>query len=236
MHISYALALCAVSTAWAQHPQQMHITVERHDASGWTTVNPAHVFESGERLRFHITASFAGYLYVMDQGTSGSYELLFPRADTGSENRIEASKDYVIPAAEGNFRISGPAGHDVIYWLISPVDFGERYRPLPPAPTDGSSSGNVHPGGEPANMPSNLQPRCDDSIFRSRGDCIDTAAGVKPVDSEAKIPENMNGVVKPTPRELLFIQNNSVGKESVVISSPAPLTGPVVYELRLSHR
>jgi len=56
---------------------------------------------------------------------------------------------------------------------------------------------------------------------------------VKPA---GKLPENMNGVVKPTPRELLFIQDNSIGKESVVVSSPAPLSGPVVYELRLAHR
>ena len=53
---------------------------------------------------------------------------------------------------------------------------------------------------------------------------------------EDKLPENMTGVVTATPRELLFIQDNSVGKESVVVSSPAPLSGPVVYELRLAHR
>ena len=71
------------------------------------------------------------------------------------------------------------------------------------------------------------------SIFKARGDCVDTSAGVKPA---GKLPDNMNSVVKPSPRELLFIQDNSIGKESVVVSSPAPLSGPVVYELRLAHR
>jgi hypothetical protein len=37
--------------------------------------------------------------------------------------------------------------------------------------------------------------------------------------------------VGPTPRELLFMQE----KGGTVLSSPAPLTGPVVYELRLAH-
>jgi hypothetical protein len=97
---------------------------------------------------------------------------------------------------------------------------GKQYQPLPPPL-------------EPADRPLQITPRCDDSIFKARGDCVDTSAGVKPV---GKLPENMNGVVKPAPRELLFIQNNSFGKESVVVSSPAPLSGPVVYELRLAHR
>jgi hypothetical protein len=119
--------------------------------------------------------------------------------------------------------VSGPPGYDVIYWLVSPVDFGKQYRPLPPPPAPGS-------------VPPSLHPRCDDTIFKARGDCIDTQAGVRPVKPGDKLPENMNGVVKATPRELLFIQDNSSGKESVVVSSPAPLTGPVVYELRLAHR
>jgi hypothetical protein len=157
---------------------------------------------------------------VINLGTSRSYELLFPRSDTGSENRIEAAKDYVVPAQQGYFKVSGPPGQDVVYWLVSPVDLGKQYRPLPPPPAPGSA-------------PPSMQPRCDDSIFKSRGDCIDTSAGVRPA---GQLPENMTGVVKPTPRELLFIQDNSIGKESVVVSSPAPLSGPVVYELRLAHR
>ena len=116
--------------------------------------------------------------------------------------------------------MSGPPGQDVVNWLVSPVDMGKQYQPLPPPLA-------------PADRPLQITPRCDDSIFKARGDCVDTSAGVKPA---GKLPENMNGVVKPTPRELLFIQDNSIGKESVVVSSPAPLSGPVVYELRLAHR
>jgi len=214
------VALGAVSVLPAQEPQRIRVTVERQDRAGWVAVNPAHVFESGEKVRFRFSSSVAGYLYAINLGTSGSYDLLFPRSDTGSDNRIEAAKDYVVPSGQGYFKISGPPGQDVVYWLVSPVDMGKQYRPLPPPPA-------------PGEVPPSLVPRCDDSIFKARGDCIDTSAGVKPA---GKLPENMNGVVKPAPRELLFIQDNSVGKESVVVASPAPLAGPVVYELRLAHR
>jgi hypothetical protein len=227
MRLAPLFAVALASVAWAQQPQRIRVTVERQDPAGWKAVNPALVFEPGDRLRFRFSSSLAGYLYVMNQGTSGTYELLFPRSDTGSDNRVEAAKDYVVPAAQGYFKVSGPAGQDIVYWLVSPVDMGKQYRPLPPPPAPGA-------------VPPSLRPRCDDTIFKARGECIDTTAGVKPVKPGEKLPENMNGVVSASPRELIFIQEkgqeNGSAKESVVVSSPAPLSGPVVYELRLAHR
>jgi hypothetical protein len=199
--------LALAGAVWAQEPQRIRVTVERQDSAGWIAVNAAHVFESGEKLRFRFSSTVAGYLYVTNQGTSGSNELLFPRSDTGGDNRVEAGKDYIVPASQGWFKVSGPAGQDIVSWMVSPVDLGKQYRPLPPPPAIGAP-------------PPSMTPRCDDTIFKARGDCIDTSAGVKPV----------------TPRELMFIQENSRGKESVVLSPPASLTGPVVYELRLAHR
>jgi len=128
-----------------------------------------------------------------------------------------------VPASQGWFKVSGPPGQDVIYWMISPVDLGHQYMPLPPPP-------------KPGPVPPEIHPRCDDTIFKARGDCIDTSAGVKPVQPGDTLPENLGSVATATPRELLFIQENGKAQQSVVVSSPVPLSGPVVYELRLSHR
>ena len=223
-----ALAVAALAAAalpaWSQdQPQRIRVTVERQEQAGWAAVNPALVFAVGDRVRFRVSTTFAGYLYVTNRGTSGAYELLFPRSDTGAENRIAANKDYIVPASQGWFKVSGPPGQDVIYWLVSPVDLGHQYKPLPPPP-------------EPGAPPPGIYPRCDDTILKARGDCIDTTAGVKPVKPGENLPENIGGVASATPRELLFIQDNNQSKESVVVSSPTPLSGPVVYELRLAHR
>lgn len=213
------LMLCGAAFLAADEPQRIRITVERQEAKGaWKVMNPATVFASGDKLRFRVTASFTGYLYVMNRGTTGSYELLFPRSDTGNDNRIEGAKEYVVPAGQGWFKVSGPPGQDVVYWMVSPVELGRQYRPLPPPPTG-------------PNLPSTLRPRCDDTVFRARGECIDTSAGVKPVQGEEDLPENLQGVAGATPRDLLFMQE----KEATVVSSPQPLTEPVVYELRLAH-
>src|SRR5262245_16675333 len=134
-----AWAALAALPALADEPQRIRVTVERQETAGrvapvWRTVNPATVFNSGERLRFRMSANFAGYLYVMNQGTSGAYDLLFPRSDTGSDNRIEAGKDYLVPASEGWFKVNGPVGQDVVYWLVSPVELTPEYKRLPPPP------------------------------------------------------------------------------------------------------
>jgi len=203
----------------ADEVQRIKLVVERQDASAWKTVDSALVFAAGDKLRFRVSSTFAGYLYVMNHGTSGAYELLFPRSDTGADNSIEAGKQYVVPAAQGWFKVTGPQGHDIVYWVISPVKLGNEVRPLPPPPPN--------PG-----LPLSFRPRCDDAIFKSRGDCVDTSAGVKPLKEGETVPKNLDGLATPTPRELLFIQENG----ATVVSSPAPLTGPVVYELRLAHR
>jgi hypothetical protein len=215
MRLFFILAACLLR---ADDVQRVKLTVERQEASAWKKVDAALVFNSGDKLRFHVSSSFTGYLYVMNHGTSGAYELLFPRNDTGSDNRIEAGRDYVVPAAQGWFKVSGPAGHDVVYWVISPMKLGNEVRTLPPPPPR-------------PDLPLSFHPRCDDTIFKSRGDCIDTSAGVKPLKEGEAAPKNLEGIAAPTPRELLFIQE----KGSTVVSSPAPLSGPVVYELRLAH-
>ena len=77
-----------------------------------------------------------------------------------------------------------------------------------------------------------MHPRCDDTVFKARGECIDNSAGVKPVQPGEKLPSNLSEVAGATPRALLFMQEQG----GAVLSSKTPLTGPMVYELRLSHR
>ena len=148
--------LAFVATGWAADPQRIRLTVEREEASGWHAMNPATVFAPNERLRFRLSTNFSGFLYVMNHGTASTYELLFPRTDTGSDNRVEAGKEYLVPATEGWFRIGGPAGQDVMYWLVSPVELPQGYQHLPPA------------ASRDPNLPSSLRPRCDDTVFKAR--------------------------------------------------------------------
>jgi hypothetical protein len=219
MKLSIFLLTASLVVCFADEPQRIRITVERQDSVGkaWKAVNASTVFNQNDKLRFRMSANFSGYLYVMNQGTSGAYEQLFPRTDTGSDNYIVAGKDYFIPAWQGWFRVSGPAGQDVVYWVVSPKGLASEYKALPPPPP-------------PGDVPAGLKPRCDDTVFKVRGECVDNSAGVRPIKAGDPMPENLAGA-GGTPRELIFLQE----KGGTTLSSPTPLQGPVIYELRLSH-
>jgi Domain of unknown function (DUF4384) len=210
-----------LATAAAQGPNRIELTLERQESGNWRAVDPGLVFDTGDRVRFRFHANFDGYLYVVNQATSGNYETLFPRQDTGEQNRIEAGKEYVVPATQGWFRITGPPGYDVLYWLVTPLALGAqpKYQPLPPPPKSGP-------------VPPRLTPRCDDTIFKARGECVDTSAGPKGVKPAEKLPENLSGVPGAASRELMFIRK----QKSSVVASPAPFGGPVIYEFRVAHR
>ena len=210
--LALAAACFGQTKSLAQGPHRLEITLEREQGGDWKTVDPGLVFDQDDHVRFRVRGNFNGFLYVTNQTTSGVSRLLFPSEDAGKQNRMETGREYLLPATEGWFRITGPPGHEIIYWLISPVELKNEgggpppYVPLPPPPKSGEA-------------PANLTPRCDDTILRARGDCVDTSAGPKPGRDLRS-------------RDLTFMRRQNAS----VVAAPAALAGPVVFEFRLAHR
>jgi hypothetical protein len=193
----------------------MEITVERLDGQSWKAADPALVFNSGDAIRFRFKSSFNGYLYVTDYGTSGKYMLLFPRQETGKDNRVEAGKEYTIPATDTLFRVDGPAGYESVYWLISPVPLGSDLTP-PAAP----------------HRPTRMTPRCDYQALQARGLCLDDQAGPRPVADSDKLPQNLEKMRPSTARELTIVRKDNQS----VVSAPGNQASPLLYEFRLAHK
>lgn len=220
--VATAISAFPQAQSLSQGPHKMELTLERRTNNNWKIVDPGYIFSTGDQVRFRVKTNFTGYLYVMNQGTAGTYTKLFPRQDTGLANRVEAGKEYVVPATEGAFRVEGPPGHDVIFWMIMPVEMGGEknpYKPLPPPPPPSSKAS------------ASLTPRCDDTVLRARGDCVDSSAGPHATEAK-KLPENLKTYAQNNPQELIFRKNQNRS----VVSSPVPLTGPVIYEFRLAHK
>ena len=199
-------------------PIRMEILLEKEDHGKAVVVEPGHVFESGDRLRFRFTPNFSGTLFVMNRGTTGSYTMLFPKDDTGTDDRMESGKAYVLPAPnKGWFRITGPPGHDVVYFVVTSKG-GTTVKTMPVP--------HVTPPSE-THDPNTLTPRCNDELFRARGDCIDLSAGPKAAGTA--LPDNLTGLKA---RDLFFIRKDKAS----VVSSPEPLDSPVVYEFHVAHK
>lgn len=191
------------------------ITLERKKDGKIEGMAAGHVFAPGDIIRLKLVSHYDGYLYVMDQGSSGKFSTVFPAMQTGSDNRVLRAKQYLVPAVEdGWFEVNGPAGFDVLYFLLSPT-----------ALTAPVLSSFAVPGPV-----SSLKPRCNDEIFRARGDCTDDSAGPAAVAPGQPLPAPLVPLAGSASRDITFT-NMSNGTVGVTGVSAAPM----LYTFRLAH-
>ena len=95
------LAVGEQSRVSQQGAHRMEIVLERYESGSWKTIDPALVLDKNDKIRFKFKANFPGFLYVTNQSTSATNSLLFPRQDTGANNRILANREYVVPTTKG---------------------------------------------------------------------------------------------------------------------------------------
>jgi len=212
------LALAPLAAAAQDDRQWLEVVLERKDPSrGWRKIEPGLILDSGDLVRFRFRASFPGYAYVVNYGTSGTSTLLFPTARTGRENQVQAGKEYMVPAnAETSFRVAGPPGHDIVYWIVSPIPLGEE-----------QARRIVDPQRD--FTPPKLVPRCDSAFLRARGECVDSSGGPRSVAEGGPLPPALSNLA---PRELTIVQTDTRTR----VSARTSHSRPFFYEYRLPHK
>jgi hypothetical protein len=195
----------------------MRIVLEERTGSAFRIVSPQHVFKTGDMVRFRVRSSSDGYLYVSNRGASGKYSQLFPARGGDNDNWLEHGRDYRIPpAARSWFRIEKPAGYETVFFTFTYSQLRGRsgVTPVLPKPIE-------------QRAPAELIPRCDDAMFRARGECLDVNAGPSAVP-----PGSLEGSEAFTPRDITIVP----GPDSSVVSPSSPGNTPIVYEFRIAHR
>ncbi len=82
-------------------------------------VGPGTVFHAGDRIRLAVEANDDGYLYVVNQGSSGTWKLLFPSAEIkDGDNRIQKRVRYEIPSGY-TFTFDEQAGEEKLFIVLS---------------------------------------------------------------------------------------------------------------------
>lgn len=203
------------------------IRLEQKTENSTAMVPQNKIFHNGDILRFLITSKTSGYLYVLDVGTSGETNMLFP-GSSGPEsgNQIRPGQVSSVPVdGDGWFEVTGPAGYDVLYFLVS----ANALALAPETPAD-RKGGLPAPQPAPA-APKGLLPRCDDEIFKARGDCIDKSAGVTPLGSNAQIPAQFVPFSGMASRDIIVSEDED--GSTVKASNEAKL--PIIYTVRLAH-
>lgn len=89
------------------------------DDGGVKAVSPSTIFVGGSRIRLGFNANRAGYLYIVNLGSSGRVTTIFPSAATDN-NQVQAGLVYQIPQQTGkSMRFDTTPGEEVILVVLA---------------------------------------------------------------------------------------------------------------------
>ncbi len=63
-------------------------------------VTPATTFRTGDRVRLHVKINRSAYLTILNEGTSGGLQVLYPRTAADAQARVAPTLDFTIPTAK----------------------------------------------------------------------------------------------------------------------------------------
>ncbi|MCU1257597.1 MAG: hypothetical protein JWO80_482 [Bryobacterales bacterium] len=89
------------TVSYRQQPLGLKYTILKLTGDKYREVDPDTEFRSGDRIRINVESNDTAFLYIVMQGTSGTWRPLFPNpAISGGNNRIDRGKVYQIPPAD----------------------------------------------------------------------------------------------------------------------------------------
>jgi hypothetical protein len=125
--------------------------LKKDGKGGYSEVLPTTSFHNNDHVKISAMGNAAGYLYLIQQGSSGTWSAIFPSAgDARDSNRIVAGQVYQIPSDGNTFEFTGPPGEEKLFIVFSrqPINdlddliFGLR-QPTKTAPAQ-SNAGVVY--------------------------------------------------------------------------------------------
>ena len=112
----------ATPSAPASVPLGLRYSLLKRNAAGsFAEVDPDSTFHSGDRIRLKVDANTGGYLYVVMQGSSGNWRLLFPSAEVaGGNNHVQRGETRMVPSGDrGQFVFDEQAGTEKLFVVLS---------------------------------------------------------------------------------------------------------------------
>jgi hypothetical protein len=94
-----AQVVTAGLTEASARPLGLRYSVLKYAGEGeYLEVDPELVFRSGDKIRLRVEVNDPGYLYILHQGSSGSWRVMFPAPDyDAGSNRVAPGRTYDIP-------------------------------------------------------------------------------------------------------------------------------------------
>jgi hypothetical protein len=107
------------------NPGLRYRLIQRLESGREVEVDPETTFYSGDNVRFVFESNIEGHLYIVQQGSSGNWTVLFPTPRiNGGQHVIRPRELYTVPSADGWFRFDDKPGDESIRVFLSrqPLD------------------------------------------------------------------------------------------------------------------
>jgi len=94
-------------------------TILKLSGDAMTPAAPGAVFHAGDKIQFSIETNGPGYLYIVSQGSSGTWRPMFPAPEiAGGNNHVEGFHTYIFPP-EHRFVFDRQAGDEKLFIIFS---------------------------------------------------------------------------------------------------------------------
>src|SRR5580658_6070961 len=95
-------------------------TVRKKYGDRATDVPANSEFHSGDSIQLSVEVNDTGYLYIIHQGTSGTWKAMFPSPEIeGGDNRVQKGHAYTVPPENYKFTFSGDPGPERLFAIFS---------------------------------------------------------------------------------------------------------------------
>jgi Domain of unknown function (DUF4384) len=93
-----ALSPASLVPSPPEPPLGLKYTILKRSGDDMIEVSADTVFHAGDRIRISVETNQAGFLYIVNWGSSGLWQPLFPSADVDDgSNHVEGFRDYLLP-------------------------------------------------------------------------------------------------------------------------------------------
>lgn len=113
--------MVASHAAPAAVPLGMRYSLRKRIDGKYEEVSPDTVFHAGDRIQLHVETFDRGYLYIVQQGSSKRWEVLFPNSDTNAGDN-QVSRNQV---SKLQFYFDQQAGAERLFVVFSRKPLGE---------------------------------------------------------------------------------------------------------------
>ena len=94
-------------------------TIVKRNGNDWAEVPASTVFRAGDRIQLKVEANVPGYLYIISQGSSGTWKPMFPSPEVeDGNNRVDGWRSYNMPP-KSNIVFDEQTGTEKLFVVLS---------------------------------------------------------------------------------------------------------------------